>query len=258
MSKFKVVEIFRSISGESINSGEPAVFIRLYGCNLRCKYSDVPGEYCDTPYGYEGDNYTLMTAAEIYAEVVRLSNNYHGLVILTGGEPLLHSNVCELLRELLTGNNHFRVEVETNGSLPVIPILKYLSMYKSSHAIHRLCFTFDYKCPSSGMESQMMPVDTYIENINSAICSYKCNCVIKYVVKNKEDLEAAAKISDMILSKVNWDVRLNRNLYFYISPVFGADLPSLVDYMLNDPVLSRCRFQLQIHKYIWDPNLRGV
>lgn len=258
MSKFKVVEIFRSISGESVNSGEPAVFIRLYGCNLRCKYSEVPGEYCDTPYGYEGDNYTLMTADEIYTEVDKLSNNYHGLVVLTGGEPLLHSNVGELLRQLLESDNHFRVEVETNGSLPIIPILKYLRMYKSSHSLHRLYFTFDYKCPSSGMQPQMMPIDTYIENINSAISSYKCKCVVKYVVKTKEDLETAAKISNTILSKANWDVHLNHNLYFYISPVFGVALPSIVSYMLEDPVLSRCRFQLQIHKYIWDPSLRGV
>ena len=48
---YKVVEIFKSIDGEGVRTGLPVVFIRLHGCNLRCKY-------CDTKYSYNGNEYT--------------------------------------------------------------------------------------------------------------------------------------------------------------------------------------------------------
>ena len=75
----KVVEIFKSIEGEGIRAGYPATFIRLFGCNLRCSY-------CDTPYGYEGNDYKEMTVDEIVQECMCLNCPR---ITLTGGEPLI-------------------------------------------------------------------------------------------------------------------------------------------------------------------------
>ena len=91
----KVVEIFDSIDGEGIRTGQAVSFIRLAGCNLRCSY-------CDTLYALFGEkepcDYTEMTAREIANKV----NPVFGRVTLTGGEPLIHKDVEELI-EILSG-----------------------------------------------------------------------------------------------------------------------------------------------------------
>ena len=109
----KVVEIFKSIDGEGIRAGYPATFIRLFGCNLRCSY-------CDTPYGYEGNDYKEMTVDEIVQECMCLNCPR---ITLTGGEPLIHKDVNILIKNLLV--NGFEVNIETNGSVDV-ELLKFL------------------------------------------------------------------------------------------------------------------------------------
>lgn len=245
-NKFKVVEIFSSISGESLHSGGIAAFIRLYGCNLRCKYSE---NGCDTPYGYEGDNYTEMTAKEILDTVWELAPN--GLVVLTGGEPLIHPHIEELLNTLLV-DGELLVEVETNGSVDVRGVCDTLS---EDFDAGQLFFTVDYKCPSSGMTSKMLPVKQFVKMIQTINFSsdYRFETAVKFVVKTQEDLETASKITQLLLSE---DVSYGDHIY--ISPVFGADMEKIIDFMQEDEYLCWCRFQLQIHKYIWDPDKRGV
>lgn len=96
----KVNEIFYSLQGEGFNTGTPAVFVRLSGCNLQCPF-------CDTEHA-EGKE---MTEGEIVEEVSRYKAS---LVVITGGEPALQ--LTESLVELL----HFlgkTVAVETNGTI---------------------------------------------------------------------------------------------------------------------------------------------
>lgn len=214
----KVVEIFKSIDGEGIRAGYPATFIRLFGCNLRCSY-------CDTPYGYEGNDYKEMTVDEIVQECMCLNCPR---ITLTGGEPLIHKDVNILIKNLLV--NGFEVNIETNGSVDV-ELLKFL--------YPQVVITMDWKCPSSGCENKMSI---------SRLKDLKRNDVLKFVVGSKEDLEVCKSIYNTQELECS----------IFISPIFGKIEPSeIVDYMLENNMMD-CRVQLQMHKFIWNPNKRGV
>jgi 7-carboxy-7-deazaguanine synthase len=120
-----VCETFASLMGESTRAGVPAYFIRLTGCNLRCRY-------CDTAYAYEGGR--ELTVAALMAMV---QTQPHRLVLVTGGEPLLQAETPVLLTALLDAG--FTVCLETNGSRPIGAL---------EARVHRI---LDVKCPGSGM-----------------------------------------------------------------------------------------------------------
>jgi organic radical activating enzyme len=107
-TKLLVNEIFFSIQGEGANTGMPAVFIRLSGCNLKC-------DFCDTKH----DTYNEMTVAEVKAEVEK----YKCLnIIWTGGEPTL-----QLTTEILSYFSDYRNCLETNGTRQVSHLINYLA-----------------------------------------------------------------------------------------------------------------------------------
>ena len=218
---FAVAEKFVSINGESIRAGEPAVFIRFAGCNLNCSYCDTKWANCsDTPV-------TMMSAEEItdYADSTRIRN-----ITLTGGEPLLRENMAELI-SMLIKHGH-TVEIETNGSIDI---------KEFSHLPERPFFTLDYKLPGSGMEKYMLT-----DNYNYL----KYGDAVKFVVSDKGDLERAHEIIE--------GFSLTEKCSVYLSPVFGRiDAEEIVNYMLEKK-MNNVRLQLQLHKYIWDPNKRGV
>lgn len=121
-----ISEIFPSIQGESSWAGLPFVFVRLTGCNLRCRY-------CDTRYAYdEGRTMSLDTV------VRRVADFGCPRVTLTGGEPLLQASTPELAGAL--SDRGYIVTVETNGSLDIGVL---------DARCHRI---MDIKCPSSGMQ----------------------------------------------------------------------------------------------------------
>lgn len=111
----KVVEIFDSFQGEGIYTGEPATFLRLGGCNLNC-------DFCDTEF----DDYK-----EINVELVKecllnhIKNHKNKLLVITGGEPLLHYDEIKELVDLLhyqIFNEGLKIQIETNGFIRRIPI----------------------------------------------------------------------------------------------------------------------------------------
>lgn len=105
--KLDVQEIFATFQGEGIFTGFPAVFIRLGGCNLACKF-------CDTEF----DSYQEMVLSEVIDKTLKLSDQnqkrIYNLIVITGGEPL-RQNIIPLCEELLKLN--FKVQIETNGTL---------------------------------------------------------------------------------------------------------------------------------------------
>lgn len=209
-----VIEIFKSIEGEGIRAGLPAVFIRLAGCNLRCSY-------CDTKYSYDITNSVEMSISQICDTVKRFNCSR---VTLTGGEPLIHNGVDELIWDLT--HQGFEVNIETNGSVSISPF-----------CISNTIITMDYKCPSSKMEEFM-----FLENLNFL----RNTDVLKFVVGNYEDLDKCRVIGSNLSTNI------------FISPVFGKIEPKdIVNYILEHN-MNNCRVQLQLHKYIWDPSQRGV
>ena len=217
---YKVNEIFVSIDGEGVRTGLPTVFIRLYGCNLKCSY-------CDTRYSCENNEYKLMPLMDILEQVLS-----YGVprVTLTGGEPLIHEGVKDLINSLVA--NNIEVNIETNGAVDLDDFWEY--KYNS-----KVIFTMDYKCASSGMEDKMKLLNLHLLQPKD---------VIKFVVSNYNELEKM----EYILKESGCKARP------YVSPVFGAIEPKeLVEYVLDNE-LNNVTVQVQLHKIIWNPNMRGV
>lgn len=112
----QVIEIFRSLQGEGIHTGWPAIFIRLAGCNLRC-------HFCDTDFE---TNRREETYLDLVDQVMRLAGRDVGLIVITGGEPMLQ-NFTRLAGRLVDAG--MRVEIETAGTVFGPWMLDFLSIY---------------------------------------------------------------------------------------------------------------------------------
>ncbi len=154
-----VSEIFRSIQGESSYAGLPCVFIRLAGCNLRCRY-------CDTRYAQEAGN--AMSLDEIIQQVIHFGVD---LVEITGGEPLFQQETPDLITALLKRGH--KILVETNGSLDVSAL--------PEGAVRIM----DIKCPSSGENHRVM-----WENV----WKLSADDEVKFVIADRLDYEWAVGI----------------------------------------------------------------
>lgn len=225
----KVVEIFDSIDGEGLRTGHTATFIRLAGCNLRCTY-------CDTLYALFGEAqpclYTEMDIDTIISNV----NPAYKRITLTGGEPLIHNNADALVNRLCDSN--YQVNIETNGAADTEKFLSKINQPEN------MFFTIDYKLPSSGMTKHML--------WNNFKTLRPCD-VIKFVIGSDEDVITMCDI----IKKLN---NIHEHMpYIYAGVVFGMYEPSkLVDLICKNPLLKDVIFQLQIHKFIWHPEQRGV
>lgn len=211
-----VNEIFYSIQGESSFAGQPCVFVRLTGCNLRCSY-------CDTQYAYnEGRQYSVDQISEI------VQSYQCPLVEITGGEPLLQEEAPILVNNLLL--KKFRVLMETNGSIDINQV--------SAECIKIV----DVKCPSSNEHTK-----NDLKNLNRL----SSNDELKFVIGDRSDFEFACDILKFL--------KRNRpdSGKIHFSPVFGKMLPETLAQWILDTHLD-VRLQLQMHKYIWDKEKRGV
>lgn len=157
----KVCEIFRSIQGEGAGQGSPCTFLRLAGCNLRCRW-------CDTPYAQNGGADTRPE--QVLEELHSLGGLY---VCITGGEPLLQSDeLLPLVDELAAEGKE--IEIQTNGTQDFSKFQRYAS----------ICM--DVKCPSSGEESDL-----------DLLRSITVKDSVKFVVLDLKDLEYAEEVIGM-------------------------------------------------------------
>lgn len=217
--KLMVNEIFTSIEGEGKRAGALVNFVRLAGCNLRCSY-------CDTTYALSPTAGKLQSVDDI---VTQLKATGIKKVTVTGGEPLTQPNIYFFLQELV--KQAFEVNVETNGS---IDLGICSQIFDGTHSF----ITMDVKCPTSGVSWA---------NIVENIVHLQTKDVIKFVVGSEEDLNYMMNYIKNI-----------RNLYLYASPVFGEITAEEIVNFIKEHSLNNVRVQLQLHKYIWDPNKRGV
>jgi len=225
----QVTEIYRSIQGESSYAGLPCVFVRLTGCNLRCTW-------CDSEYTFTGGR--KMSLGEVEAEVRHLASS--GLVEITGGEPLLQEREIVPLMERLLALG-YTVLLETSGERPLgsIPaqVIKIV----------------DVKCPHSG------EFGTFQEQNLAALTAQD---EVKFVLSDRDDYEFARNFT----RRHELPFRV-RSVIF--SPAFrknasGArdaahcllDPQQLAEWILADGL--DVRLGLQIHKFIWQPSMKGV
>lgn len=215
---FNVSEIYISIQGEGLRTGLLCTFIRLHGCMLRCIW-------CDTPYALDvkkGGN--KMKGGEIIEKVEQLDCNF---IEFTGGEPLMQENVIPLMAYLC--DLGYIVAVETNGHCDISKLDK------------RIIKIMDIKCPDSKMSK--------FNNYGNIQYLTKAD-EVKFVINSRADFDWAKSI----LEKYELDKRVGAVLF---SPVFGQiDLQELARWIIDErlPV----RLQIQIHKFIWGADARGV
>ncbi len=218
---YEVAERFVSINGEGAHAGELAAFIRFRGCNLNCSY-------CDTAWANTPDAVFTPTEAEELCLWVKDSGAKN--VTLTGGEPLLQKGVDKLISQLI--KQGCRVEIETNGSVDLRP---FTTMDRWP------VMTMDYKLPSSGMERYMNTDNFKLLNAHDSV---------KFVVGSTEDLNRAGSIIDAYLT--------DAPCHIFLSPVFGRIDPAVMVEYIKEHQMTRVRLQLQLHKFIWNPDERGV
>lgn len=217
-----ISELFYSIQGESTYAGLPCVFIRLAGCNLRCRY-------CDARYTYE-DAHAEMAIDGILSFV----DSYPGaLVEITGGEPLLQENAYPLMEQLVAKGH--TVLLETNGSLPIDKVAS------------EVIVIMDIKTPGSGSaESFSIENITYAKERNRMVPG---SCELKFVLTGRNDYLWA---QDLVNSHA-----LNISCPTLFSPVKGELSPEdLAAWILQDQL--PVRLQLQLHTLIWPHLSRGI
>jgi len=188
---------------------------------VRLTYCNLRCSFCDTEYAFfEG---TEMTVDEIVDEVSRFGCR---LVEITGGEPLIQANVHPLMRKL--SDNGFQVLLETAGHMDISQV---------DERVHRI---MDVKCPTSNESEKML-----WENINYLTIKDE----VKFVIGDKTDFDYAVDIIEKY--------KLNDKVGILLSPVFNKiDNLTLAGWILENKV--PIRMQLQMHKYIWKPDKRGV
>lgn len=177
--------------------------------------------WCDTEYSFYGG--TFLTIDEILSKVRDYGCQ---LVEVTGGEPLAQPAALPLIARLCDAG--YTVLIETSGAIDVQPVDQ------------RARLILDVKCPDSGMTDRMhWPNLAYLTAKDEA----------KFVLASRADYEWARGIVAQY--------RLPDRCTVLFSPVFGSlDLRPLAEWILADRL--SVRFQLQMHKYIWAPDMRGV
>jgi 7-carboxy-7-deazaguanine synthase len=225
----QIIEIYRSIQGESSFAGVPCIFVRLAACNLRCVW-------CDSEYTFSGGK--KMTVDQIEEEVARLAPG--GLVELTGGEPMLQEReLVPLMERLLARGYTLLLETSGERDLENVP-----------GAVHKIV---DVKCPGSGEGGTFN-----VKNLDFLTPRDE----IKFVLVNRVDYEFARDFA----RQHRLEGRVNAVLFspaFLKNPSAGRDSSNcqldprrLAEWILEDRL--NVRLGLQIHKFIWEPATKGV
>ncbi len=188
---------------------------------VRLTYCNLRCTYCDTEYAfYEGKD---MSMEDILTEIKKYDCD---VVEITGGEPLIQKEVLPLMQILC--DSGYKVLIETGGSLPI------------ENIDQRVHVIMDLKCPSS----KMMKKNRY-ENLQFI----KPIDELKFVIGSREDYEWSKEIIEKY--------QLQGRCEILFSVVFESLKPvELVNWIIEDSL--KVRFQLQMHKFIWDPKKKGV
>jgi 7-carboxy-7-deazaguanine synthase len=224
-----LIEIYKSVQGESSWTGLPCIFVRLAGCNLRCAW-------CDSEYTFTGGY--KQTLDEVEAAVEALAPVK--LVEFTGGEPMLQERELVPLMERLLARG-YTLLLETSGERPLENVPK---------EVHKIV---DVKCPASGEGGTFD-----IKNLDALTKRDE----VKFVISDRADYEfARAFLREHNLAERAGAVLLSPAWKKTAQPLRTADNcvldpRVLVEWMLEDGLPGR--LSLQVHKFIWEPQVKGV
>ena len=214
-----VREIYRTILGESTETGRPCAIVRLTGCHRRCTY-------CDSAHAFAGGE--GRTVPEILAEIGALGCR---TVLVTGGEPLLQSGCPALLAALVADGR--RTVLETSGTHGALPLSAV------PDGVRRVV---DVKTPGSGLQERDVAWDQF-------------GCLgsgdeLKFVCCDRADYEWSR---GLVRDGDRWPAATP----VVFSAAEGLLAPAtLADWLIEDGL--DVRFQLQIHKTLWPDRERGT
>ncbi|HUR36717.1 MAG TPA: radical SAM protein [Terriglobales bacterium] len=224
-----IIEIYKSIQGESTFTGLPCIFVRLAGCNLRCSW-------CDSEYTFSGGK--KMSVEEVASEVAKLAPVK--LVEITGGEPMLQEReVVPLMERFLSAG--YTVLLETSGERPLSSV---------PQAVHKIV---DVKCPGSGEGGTFD-----LGNLTAMGPQDEA----KFVITGRTDYQFARDfVRQHQLEAALGAVLFSPAFRQDASPIRDAancmlDPKTLVQWILEDGL--KVRLGLQIHKFVWEPLTKGV
>lgn len=206
---------FVTLEGEGINSGVPTLFIRTWGCNLKCSY-------CDTTYSFEGEPDMVVPVKELAEACFTSIEQYPGIqrISITGGEPLIQGNaLIELL--ILLKQRDIIINLETNGTI-------------SNRRVFGLVdeISCDIKGPSSGMSVAKSTEHT----VSVLEQQFIDKTWFKFVVSNDKDLNFL-KMYKSLPKKVIMKDSFSKDITFN----------AMMDTMLNIP---HCRLTLRMQEYL--------
>ncbi len=223
-SRIPMVEIFETIEGEGTRAGFPTIFVRLFGCNLRCVW-------CDTPYSYPPEKAEKTMSIDEIVRQVRSYRSSH--LCLTGGEPLLYGeNSLALVESLAEVEELCDIHIETNGAID-------LSFFMRRVSSNKVRYIMDYKLPGSGETDKMLPGNLSLLRLQDEL---------KFVIAGEDDFHTACDVLAAHPTKA-------QPLF---SPVWDKMPPARLAEMMLERGLSGVKLNMQIHKIIWDPAARGV
>jgi 7-carboxy-7-deazaguanine synthase len=232
----RLIELYKSVQGESSFTGVPCIFVRFAGCNLRCAW-------CDSEYTFTGGK--PFTEDEVVAQIEALACP---LIEFTGGEPMLHAKeLLPLMHRLLNDETtKYTLMMETSGERPLEEV---------PTAVHKIV---DVKCPGSGSafgSFRMSNLDTLTARDE-----------VKFVLRDRRDYEFAR---DFIREHLASKIAAGTLGHILLSPAFNQqpsplrtadnlelDPRDLVQWLLDD--ILPARLSLQIHKFVWEPQKKGV
>jgi organic radical activating enzyme len=229
-----LVELFHSIQGEGSRTGEPATFIRLAGCNLRCVW-------CDTPYSWSKEG---VGAAE-HVQIDELASRVRErTVVLTGGEPMLHRRRLPALLEAMRERGVRHVTVETNATVWDAELARDVDLWSLSP-----------KLPGSGEVAEPATIQQFVLGAPGRV-------QLKFVVTRPGDLDAMWRVLDGI------DVPLPTPILVQPDGTradYDVALRELIELVMADdadfrgePRRALVRVMSQVHRVAWGPAARGV
>ncbi len=232
-------ELYLTVQGESSLVGVPTIFVRLYSCNLRCRW-------CDSMHAVEGGDFTRASVDDIVRQILDLAGPATSAgggiryVCWTGGEPLLQGPaIARAIHRLPAVFVH---SFETDGE---IDLTGFDALVPEERESGRVRYVMDVKCPGSGMEA-----DRAYENLGRL----RQHDEVKFVLSDRTDYEFAKSI----LAK--YPTRAGTILFSPVNPAHkvakGLAPRELAAWIMGDrlPV----RLQVQLHKLIWPGKDRGI